>query len=116
MVTQPVVSHFSRAIPAHNYYRNKDEIKKGYFVTQCLAINGSKMKLCISKMVADVKLCTSLFGVITLPGFFLPGQDHSGTCAWHWRAEFCLIEEMFSVRWKVDYVLWLAELKSHSHV
>jgi hypothetical protein len=35
------------------------------------ALNGSKIKHYISEMKVDIKLCTSSFSVVILPGFFL---------------------------------------------
>jgi len=72
----------------------------------------------ISEIKADIKLCATFIGVETLPVSFSTWSSHLGACARRLRSSvpFCSVEEMFSVRQKLDSVLWLTELKSHIDV
>jgi hypothetical protein len=38
--------------------------------TECPALNSSKIKYFVSEMKGDIKLCASLFSMVTLPIYF----------------------------------------------
>jgi hypothetical protein len=49
--------------------RYKSNSKLWYYA-ECPALNGNETIYHISEMKADIKLCRSSFGVVTLPEFF----------------------------------------------